>query len=136
MDKIAILLEEYKTLRTEVISRTGYGFQAGAVFVVVVTWLSQQLATAYWLLAIIATTIITFVAWIFFRRNNQEIWNAGLRLREIEHSVNSRAGAQLLQWERRFGGSRDSFNKSLLNASPPSTEAELPPLDEKLKGDL
>jgi hypothetical protein len=129
-DKINVALEEYRTLRAEIMNRTGYGFQAGAAFAAVITWLSQQPKASFWDWSWIVFPVIFIfgVAFVFFRRNNQEIWNAGSRLRELEHSINSRAGAHLLQWERRFGGSRDSFFKSLFNPSPPLAERDLPPL--------
>jgi hypothetical protein len=42
-DKIQILLSEYSTLRSKLVARTGFGFQIGAVGVVLITWLLQQL---------------------------------------------------------------------------------------------
>jgi hypothetical protein len=41
-DRIQILLSEYSTLRSEILSRTGYGFQLTAIGVAVVTWVLKE----------------------------------------------------------------------------------------------
>jgi hypothetical protein len=135
-EKIKILLEEYKTLRAEVSSRTGYGFQSKAVAVTLMTWLAVQVASASsWgaaLFFFLVGLALMAAACLFYSVNVRDIWAAGVRLRELEHEINSRAGEHLLCWERRFGGSRISYVKGLWSVPKPLAKNELPPLDESL----
>ena len=135
-DRIAILMQEYATLRAEIIARTGFGFQLAGITAAALTWfVGQRLwdpalsPLPPWALA--ALGIIVFVVVILFRVNKRDIWKAAARLREIEHEVNSRAGERLLIWETAAGAGRMSFWRSLISRVPITAREKLPSLDPK-----
>src|SRR5947209_5867288 len=101
-DKIQILMEEYKVLRAEIATRTGYGFQISTVSAAAVTWLFGQVDITTWRIWLGFAVILVAVVWASFL-NVRDIWKASARVRELEHEVNSRAGEHLLVWERLFG---------------------------------
>ncbi len=131
-DKIEFLFKEYGTLRTEIISRTGYGFQSGAVLAAVGTWLLQQPSDSWYNWAFVAGIVILgSVGFIFLRVNVRDIWKAAHRIKELEHEINSRAGEHLLVWERLYGAARMSFLAGLFSRIEPLPRSSLPPLDSK-----
>jgi hypothetical protein len=104
MEKIQILMEEYKTLRAEILQHHSSGFQlygvAGSAAVAVTV-----LAAAY---SVIAGMILFFffplLLMIVARNSDFSVREAAFRLREIEHHVNELAEDNLLRWETERGG--------------------------------
>ena len=96
-DKIQILLAEYTTLRSELIARTGYGFQIEAAIAAIITWLLQQPFTSGLFLGFV---FVVLGALLFARVNIRDWDKAAAEVRDLEHGINSRAGEHLLTHER------------------------------------
>jgi len=95
--EIRILLNEYSTLRQEIISRTTHGFQLISVGAVALTWLVTTSAPGPVLLlalSVLAAALLVGV-WLTFR----SIGSAARRVRHLEADINRRAGERLLLWE-------------------------------------
>ena len=128
-DKIQILLEEYKALRAEISTRTGYGYQMIAIWAAVTTWLFGQAATPSWRL-LIGFLIIAAPAYVLWKINVRDIWNAAHRVRELEREINNRAKAHLLVWEQLFAPGRKSYINSVFEKIEPLPRSHLPNLDD------
>ena len=129
-DRIQILLSEYAALRSEVLSRTGYGFQIMGISSVVLTWAATQSSSSmsklFWPVMILIG--IGFVISIFV--NTRDLTKAATRIKEIEHEINSRAGEHLLMYETLSGAlTRMGLFKSFFSRIEPLPRHELPPLD-------
>ena len=99
-EKIRILLAEYTGLKSEVIARTGYGFQVGGFSVTALSLLASQpvnLKTGLVFGAIVLLVLGTIIVIL------RDAWRAVDRIREIERDVNKRAGEDLLVWETLWG---------------------------------
>jgi hypothetical protein len=126
---IQILLEEYRTLKAEVQARAGYGFQFGALSVGAIAWvLSRQDIEGGRFLALLAFIILSALAilWIVCIR---DVWRIASRLQELEHEVNSRAGAHLLVWERLFAPGARGQVSAVFTGVRPLPRSSLPPLE-------
>jgi hypothetical protein len=134
-DRIQILLSEYASLRSEIVARTGYGFQIAAAALVGVTFLFQttfgQRPYYFWPAMLGVALCIALAIFV----NTRDLKRVASRLREIEHEVNSRAGEQLLVWER-LGGvtGQMSLARSFIAMVRTAPRSELPPLDPKYLG--
>lgn len=106
-EKIKILLQEYATLRQEVIARTTHGFQLLSVGSVVLAWMmtTQKTSGFFWPGLSIAVIVYLIAIWFTLRDINK----ATARLRQLEQDVNRRAGEDLLVWESRWGGAVTGF---------------------------
>lgn len=105
--KIAILLNEYNTLRAEIIARIGHLYQMigyGVAAIILLTTL-QPTNRIFW--ALLALVIITFGLGLWFY--GRYVWSCGTRIREIELDVNDRAREDLLVWENLWGGGAVGF---------------------------
>ena len=102
-DKVQILLHEYDTLRQEVLNRTSNGFQLLAVGAALFVWMigGQHPNNRFWFWIGLALALfaVSLAAWFIFR----DISKAAKRIRELEGSINARAGEELLMWETRCG---------------------------------
>jgi hypothetical protein len=136
-DRIQILLNEYNTLRSEIMARTGYGFQLLPLGGAVITWLIQTLLTikatlsifSVWFLGI-AIFIISVVYIMANCVNARDLKAAARRVKELEHEINSRAGEHLLIWETLSGLlNKMGLWKSFFSKARPLPRTELPPLD-------
>jgi hypothetical protein len=132
-ERIQILLSEYGALRSEINSRSGYGFQMTAIAAAAITWFAQQaISAASWersLVLIAAIAVIAAALNLGWRVNGRDIWRAADRVRELENEINSRAGEQLLVWETLWGPARVSLNRSLFADLTPSPRSSLRPLN-------
>jgi hypothetical protein len=100
-EKVRVLLNEYNTLRSELIARTGQGFQVLGLSVTALSILAAQpmnFKTISVFIAILA--LAGFAAWFTLR----DITKGATRIRELELDVNARAGEDLLIWENLWGG--------------------------------
>lgn len=105
-DKIQILLSEYSALRSEINSRTGYGFQLIAIASVAAAWLLQHPIDQRFLIGIcLLIIVISLAVFIDFR----DLSFAVLRVRKIEMEINERVGERLLVWDSIWGGWQGKF---------------------------
>jgi hypothetical protein len=105
-DKIQILLNEYNSLRTEVIHRTNNLYQMIAVGAVL---FSLALARPYmdvrfWFAISIGVGVLAVFGFLI----HNDLEKAARRLRELESDINHRAGETLLIWETVWGGVKSS----------------------------
>jgi len=104
-EKIMILFKEYDTLRTEVISRSGGGYQVIAIFAgliaAILAWGATHPPVAtFWAAVGTLFAAAIFTAFIVFR----DIYVIAGRVAEIEKKINHLAGEQeLLIWESKRG---------------------------------
>jgi hypothetical protein len=100
-EKIQILLSEYSTLRSEILSRTNHGFQITGISVALIGLLLQkkEIDVGFWielgilLLGSSALLLITFIL----------IGRAARRIQTLEQDINERADEKLLVWETVYG---------------------------------
>jgi len=131
-DKVNILLEEYKVIRSEIESRTGYGMQVWAIAAAATTWLLGQsdISSAPHLCGFVA--VLGVLSW-FTATNARDIWKCAARTKEIEHEVNSRTGEYLMVWEQLFGAARLPYLAGIFSSLQPLPRNTLPPLDESYR---
>lgn len=98
-NEIQILLHEYDTLRSEIINRTGFGFQLGAIGLTALAILLSQRGLKLWIGLIIG--LVLFGGGVAV--NIRAIQRAHIRLVRIEKIINDHAGESLLEWETRWG---------------------------------
>jgi len=105
-EKVKILLQEYATLRNEILTRTNNLFQLfgigamGAGLIVLLKDPQLQLPLWSWL----ALLCWLFVFLFFFFTIGSDIRKASWRVRRIEEDINRRSGETLLVWETLYGG--------------------------------
>lgn len=106
-EKVKILLNEYNTLRAEIIARIGHSYQLIGVGVAAILLLFYlwPIGNIFWAMLAIATTILAIAFWIWLR----DTLKASERIREIELDVNQRVGEDLLIWENIWGGGVTGF---------------------------
>jgi hypothetical protein len=105
-DKIQILLQEYSTLRSELVSNGNRLFQVVALGGALFTWLaSRQLDKRFWIAIVMALVGFSCIGFVLIRDTKR----AARRVRELEIDINSRAGEELLVWERRWGAAVTGF---------------------------
>jgi hypothetical protein len=99
-DKIQILLAEYNTLRSEIITRGGTGFQIIAIAAGLLALLLQrQIDTRFVIGCIVLVAGTAAFTWII----TGNIGKLSRRITEIEKDINKRAGETLLSWETAHG---------------------------------
>ncbi len=99
-DQIQILLHEYVTLRTEIIHRSNNLYQLIAVGGALFVWLmGHPIDRRFWITLGLAVPML-FSGFLVIRRYTNKL---AKRLREIEKTVNSLAGIELLVWETLWG---------------------------------
>src|SRR5437870_2602136 len=98
-DKIQILLQEYNSLRAELLLGHNKMFQllslGGALFVLII---SRPLDARFWTAVVAALVVISYVSFTIMR----DILRLAKRVRELEVDINRRAGEELLIWENRW----------------------------------
>jgi hypothetical protein len=99
VDQIQILLHEYDSLRSEIINRTGFGFQLGAIGLAALALLISQRGLKLWIGLVVG--IILFGSGIAL--NLRAIQKLHVRLERIEKNINVHTGQDLLEWETRWG---------------------------------
>jgi MFS family permease len=130
-DKIQIIMAEYAALRSEIMTRTGYGFQVAAVAAATITWLVQQQLShpLPWYLWIVIFLVAVCVGIAIFV-NVRDLTRAAKGAKQLEHEVNCRAGEHLLVWETLSGVlTKMGLIRSFFSMATPSSRSELPPLD-------
>jgi peptidoglycan/LPS O-acetylase OafA/YrhL len=101
--KIQILLEEYSSLRTEILQRSGHMYQLLGVGGAMFLWLTGRtnIDLRFWISLAVLLAVMLLFGWLLHR----DIEKAAERLRQLELDINNRAGEELLVWERHWGGS-------------------------------
>lgn len=100
-EKVKILLQEYASLRSEILARTTHMYQLRAAGTVLFVWImGQPVSVRFWIALVAAGIVVSFFFWLISR----DIDKAARRLRELEKDINCRAGETLLVWETRWGG--------------------------------
>lgn len=115
-DNIAVLMQEYNSLRSWVFSRVNNAYQligigpAALAILLTVSQVSGALLIVALILAMAGFSLGLCLTVL-------DVQQAGIRLLELEKEINRRAGQELLQWETRFGG---RFSRRLLNRLIPN----------------
>jgi hypothetical protein len=115
-DNIQVLLHEYDGLRSEIVQRWVGMQQQISIGVVVLLGIVAVLFSKdskidhprdYILYSLLgfAMCVFCYAMWQVGRDSGK----AAKRVREIEREVNQRAGAELLQWETRWGGGATGY---------------------------
>ena len=122
-DKIQILLHEYGTLRTEIIHRTNNLYQLLAVGGALFVWLlGHAIDRKFWISLAVTLPLLFLGFWVIRRYMNK----AAERLREIEKTVNSLAGVELLVWETLWAGAVTGYFARRLSPLERTTDEERP----------
>jgi hypothetical protein len=129
-EKLSILLSEYSSLRSELLSRTGYGFQIGAAIIALLTWLLQQ---SFDMRTILAFVLIACGVIIYTKVNITQMVKLSKRLRDIEYEVNTIAGEHIMIWEQTSGAGRKGYLAGALGHNPSLTKESLPELPTRIK---
>lgn len=99
-DKIQILLQEYNTLRSELVANTGRALQMATLVGIALTLtLSRPVDKRFWIVAIIGVVGLVGLGSVVIR----DVRRLGHRVIELEKDINRRAGEELLVWENRRG---------------------------------
>ena len=109
-DKIDIMLNEYNSLRTEILSRGNITVQVSTASAAFLTWLlTRELNVwAYFVIPVFIFSILILYWWTW-----HDCLFTSRRLIEIEHEINKRAGEELLAWESEWGGIPSGFFRNL-----------------------
>src|SRR4051812_32597228 len=101
--RIQVLLQEYTTLRAEVLSRYTAQFQAGGIAAIILLSIITLAATTkiYAFLILIVLDLGLFVVVILWI--DVDIAKAARRLRRLEKQINFKAREELLKWESVYG---------------------------------
>jgi hypothetical protein len=103
-DRVFVLMQEYNSLRTEMIHRHNNIYQLYAVAGGLFVWLLSSRTMSMRYLIGLGVSIVAFVLillWSLFL----DMFNAAKRVKEIEAKVNELVGEKLLVWEKEWGGS-------------------------------
>jgi hypothetical protein len=113
--KIDILFKEYDSLRAEIRARADnqlaiLGFTGPSL-----TWLlSRDIGLKFWIMLAVLVPAVIFMHWCILRAMERcAYW-----LKEIEATINSLAGAHLLEWESTWGAIANGY----LGLLPPGKE--------------
>jgi len=128
-EKIQILLEEYRSLRSEVAARLTYGFQIGTLGVGAIAWVLGRSDLTFDRTAVSIGFIFTSGLGILWIVSIRDVWRLSKRLQALEHEINSRAGEHLLVWEQLHGGGAGSQRRAFFVARDPKPRTGLKPLD-------
>jgi hypothetical protein len=109
VDRINILLEEYKTLRTEILSRTNNGYQllaaGGALLAVVLANIKGLVASGQLWFTIGGGVLLLVIAVFLVIAMYSDISKAKVQVAALELRINKLAGeCTLLTWETKGGG--------------------------------
>jgi hypothetical protein len=119
-DKIQILLQEYNTLRSELIGSGTKLFQMIAIAGALFTWIiSRPLDLRFWIAVLIATMGLFSLGFIVFRDTRK----LSRRVADLESEINRRAGEELLVWESRWASGVTGF---IFQRPPLPSKSDLP----------
>ena len=124
--RISILLEEYKTLRAEVLAARGYVFQGITITIPAVIAIfgfsfSTSVQWAQWVIWLITGALALFVV-VTIVGNEINTRKFTSRLRFLESEINRRAGERLLIWDTEQG-----WGSLVIRRENPHSEVPHPP---------
>lgn len=102
-EEILILLEEYTSLRTEILQRNSVLNQCFTIFAAVAIAALGLLASHVWLIGLIIIVLAPPIVFMVWRLILFDTLKAAGRVREIEAAVNEIAGKRLMVWETDHG---------------------------------
>jgi hypothetical protein len=116
-DKISIILEEYKSLRAEILQRTTMLNQtyavAGTVAAGILGAMVQYRAISAGVAMIAALiALVVFATWLI----DDAIRIVAFRLRQIESEINALAEHRLLVWETEYGMEGNNKSQRIFDA--------------------
>lgn len=118
--KIDILLHEYDALRDEIGGRTRDGFNLFAITVALAVGLTLLYSNAHAILVLCIGVLGGLVFAVAAKETFFRIGRAAERLRQIEASINERAGERILVWESDWGAAkRGWFREAWRSTTPP-----------------
>src|SRR3954447_5582451 len=88
-DKIQILISEYTSLRSEIVSRIAFGFQTTTIAISLMGIVFTQTSGRDRAIAMSVGAILLFLAMFF---NMRDVGKISARIRQIEADVNKRVG--------------------------------------------
>lgn len=103
-DKVAILLEEYKTLRTEIIQYNTSGFGLIGIGGTATVAISATLAANNPRLGFALFVVLAMAITALYRHMRFALLEFAAQLIELERMINHFAGEKLLSWETERGG--------------------------------
>jgi hypothetical protein len=105
-DKIQILLQEYSTLRAELVANGTKLFQMAALTGALLTWtISRPLDKRFWIAALIGGGGLFWLGFVLIKDTRK----LARRVADLERDINGRAGEELLVWESRWGRAVTGF---------------------------
>jgi hypothetical protein len=105
-ERIQILLAEYSSLRSEIISQISTSYTVLGIWAASIAWLLQQpIGTRFW----IGLSLVTLGALYSARLVTYDVMTAAKRVCELEATLNERADEKLLVWESERGGLNPSW---------------------------
>jgi hypothetical protein len=125
-DKIQILLQEYNTLRSELVSNGSKQFQLVALAGVLVSLiLGRPIEKGLWVATLVGVGALFCLGVMVIRHTRRLV----RRVIELETEINRRAGEELLVWESRWGAVVTGF----VLRRPPLPPKSAPPqaMEEK-----
>jgi hypothetical protein len=102
-ESISILMEEYKSLRAEILQRNTVLNNFLTVSVVATVSLFVYMWKENFLIAVLLLIVLANVIFVVFKCVEFDTLAAAARVREIEGHVNSKAKERLLLWETDHG---------------------------------
>jgi hypothetical protein len=134
MNRISILLEEYRSIRGEINNRTGYGFQVTALITAAITFLLNYRKAEYnihnmldfWIFIGSLAFMCAIAIW-FFLINIRDLKKAANHAKNLEIRINEMVGEHLLTWEQLSGPlTQSGFGRSLISKTTPLSAEKLP----------
>jgi hypothetical protein len=102
-EQVQILMEEYKTLRAEIIQRMASSFQTWGVAGTASVAISGIVAAYSVPIGALLLIMFFLVIWLAWRVVDYDTRLNAMRLRELETTINELAGTRLLVWETNYG---------------------------------
>jgi uncharacterized membrane protein YkgB len=95
-EKVKILLAEYASLMSEIVARTGHGFQVSGFAITALAFLATAPSVTWRTILALTFIVLLLVGATFLTLRHVQL--AAVRIREIERDVNRRAGENLMIW--------------------------------------
>jgi hypothetical protein len=111
--KIQILLQEYNTLRSEIVAKypaliSATAIGATALLLIVGFFLKDSTTDSLWL--VVALLAFGFLVYCYAVWTNlRDLLRCAQRVAQLEIAINRRAGEDLLEWENRWGGGQEGL---------------------------
>jgi hypothetical protein len=102
-ERLQVLLAEYNTLRSEILTRTSNGFQVTSISAGLIAILLQwPLGVRLWMGLTLGVVLCACCLWIILSATAK----LAARLRALEQIINDLVEEELLTWERSYGAAQ------------------------------